>query len=184
MTISCSCGVAASVRRHPLRRAPLAERLALLAAAVRVEDGFCTVELDGSWHPDGEEPGLDCVVLADLDELDATEGLDPREATQVRAALTGVRLLGRDLPGPLEVDGLRLHVRPAWEYAPALVVSVDDAQGPVVELLAAPDEVDLLPALVELHRTGGRSALHRLARASWHRGRLREHLVVRAHAAA
>ncbi|WP_129336167.1 hypothetical protein [Cellulomonas endophytica] len=169
-TLSCSCGLVATTRRNPFAGLGLAERLALVEAAWSVEDGFLVLELDGAWHPAHGEPDEACVLLADLDEVDATAGLGTEEAARLRAALAGARLGGLDLPLPHEAEGLRVRVRPAREFAPALLVTAEDADGPALDaVVAAPADVpsaagEVLAAVVALHARHGRAGLVALDR--------------------
>ena len=63
------------------------ERAALIRDAFSVSGGFLALEVDASWHPGSVEPTESCVVLADLDSLDASAGLDADGAKAIRDLL-------------------------------------------------------------------------------------------------
>lgn len=162
VTISCSCGSVCDSRRNPLRGLDVAERLRLVEAAFSAHDGFLTLELDAAWHPGSDEPGPACVVLVDLDELDACAGLDEDDARTLRAALRGTRVAGRALPAPVLVDGTWFRVAPAQGYVPHVTYVVHDESGTVLEVDEPLVERDLLAELVDEFGRGGRDGLVRL----------------------
>lgn len=173
VTISCSCGTSATRRPNPLRGLPVEERLALVAEAFSVHGGFLTLELDASWHPGSDEPGTGCVVLADLDEIDACEGLDDEDGRRVRAALGPAHVTGRPLPRPVEVEGLTFRATPAAEFGPAVTYVAYDHDGTALEVVTPLSERDILADLVELYRAHGRPALVRVDRIAARAGLLR-----------
>jgi hypothetical protein len=166
VTISCSCGSTATRRPNPLRGLPVEERLALVADAFAAHGGFLTLEVDASWHPGSDEPGTGCVVLADLDEIDAAEGLTDDDARRLRAVLGAARVTGRPLPLPVELDGLTFRATPAAEFRPVVTYVAYDRDGTALEAVAELSERDLLGELVELYRDHGRPALTRVDRAA------------------
>lgn len=173
VTISCSCGAVTTSRRHPLLGLALADRLALVETAFAVEGGFLTLEVDGSWHPG--EPDESCVVLVDLDAIDAAAGLDEDDARRLRAALHLARSGGRMLPDEVAIGRIRLRARPADTFRPQVTYVVEDAGRPLLELTAEPGEPALLAALVAAHERLGPDAwahVASVARRSSSRGRL------------
>lgn len=162
VTISCSCGSVTDSRRNPLRGLDVAARLEAVGAAFAVHDGFLTLEVDAAWHPGSDEPGAACVVLVDLDELDACAGLDDADAQAVRAALRGTRVGGRTMPAPVLVDGTWFRAAPAQGFVPHVTYVVHDADGTVLEVDEPLVERDLLAELVDEFARSGRAGLVRL----------------------
>ena len=162
VTISCSCGSVCDSRRNPLRGLDLQARLDAVRSAFAVHDGFLTLELDAAWHPGADEPGPACVVLVDLDELDACVGLPADDAATVRAELRGIRVAGRTMPAPVVVDGTWFRVAPAQGFVPHVTYVVHDADGTVLEVDEPLVERDLLAELVDEFGRSGRPGLVRL----------------------
>lgn len=158
-TISCTCGSVSTTRRNPLRGLPLVDRVELVRTAYSVHDGFVALELDASWHPAADEPAVDCRVLVDLDELDATEGLDEGDARVLRALLRVGHVGGRLLAREVEQDGVRFRVTPADEFTSDVTYLVHDGARTLVEHTGPLAGVDLLDAMVTLHRDHGPAAL-------------------------
>lgn len=161
VTISCSCGAVTTSRRHPLLGLALADRLALVETAFAVEGGFLTLEVDGSWHPG--EPDESCVVLVDLDAIDAAAGLDEDDARRLRSALHLARSGGRMLPDEVARGRLRLRARPADTFRAQVTYVVEDAGRTLLEVTAEPGEPSLLEALVAVHDRLGADAWARVA---------------------
>ncbi|GCE78437.1 hypothetical protein CBZ_34930 [Cellulomonas biazotea] len=159
VTISCSCGSVCDSRRNPLRGLDVAERLRLVEEAFAVHDGFLTLEVDAAWHPGSDDPGPSCVVLVDLDEVDACVGLAADDAAAVRAALRGTRVGGRPLPAPVLVDGTWFRVAPAQGFVPHVTYVVHDGAGTVLEVDEPLVERDLVAELVDTFARAGRDGL-------------------------
>ena len=162
ITLSCSCGSAGSTRRHPLRGMSADERAALIRDAFSVSGGFLALEVDASWHPGADEPTEGCVVLADLDSLDASAGLDAAGAKAIRDLLEIGHVRGQALPAPVEVGSVRFRVAPADEFGPAMAYMVTDGTETLLDATVPVPHQDLLADLVELHRDLGTDALVRV----------------------
>ncbi|WP_421735741.1 hypothetical protein [Cellulomonas sp.] len=162
ITLSCSCGSAGSTRRHPLRGMSADERAALIRDAFSVSGGFLALEVDASWHPGSDEPAEGCVVLADLDSLDASAGLDAAGAKAIRDLLEVGHVRGQALPAPVEVGSVRFRVAPADEFGPAMAYMVTDGTETVLDATVPVPHPDLLPELVAVHRELGVDALAQL----------------------
>jgi hypothetical protein len=158
-TISCICGSVSTTRRNPLRGLPLAERTELIRRAYSAHDGFLALELDASWHPAADEPAVDCRILVDLDELDATEGLTDDESRTLRELLRVGHVGGRPLARAVEQHGLTFRVTPTDEFTSHVSYLVHDASRTVLEYSGPLGDIDVLDALVTLHRDHGTAAL-------------------------
>ncbi|MEN0130247.1 MAG: hypothetical protein AAGC49_12460 [Brevundimonas sp.] len=158
VTISCSCGSASTTRANPLRGLPLADRVDLVRAAYSVHAGFLTLDVDASWHPSADEPREDCVVLLDMDALDATEGLDEPDARSLRNLLEIAHVRGRLLPQPVEVGTARFRVAPADEFDGTVTYLVLDGATTLLEQ-TGPLDRGVLDELVGLYRAFGTAAL-------------------------
>ena len=145
VTISCSCGAAATSRTHPLRGMPIEERMELVRTAYSAYDGFLTLEADASWHPGSSEPDPGCVVLVDMDALDACEGL-----ADVR---------GRVLPPPVEIGTVRFRVSPSFGFDAEVVYVVHDGPQTLLELTCAYGGRGELASLVALYSEHGPAAV-------------------------
>ncbi len=141
-----------------MRGLSLGDRLELLREAYSVHDGLVALELDGSWHP-GAEPGVECVVLADLDLVDASEGLSDEEARSLAAFLRLSHVRGRLLPDEVVVDGVRFRVTPADEFTGHVTYLVHDGELTLLESTGPYEGRATLPALVALYRAYGRAAV-------------------------
>jgi len=180
VTISCSCGAVTTARRHPLVGLGLAERLALVEAAFAVEGGFLTLEADASWHPAASDPDEACVVLVDLDAIDASAGLDDEDARRLRAALHLARSGGRMLPDEVALGRTRFRARPADSFRPQVTYVIEEAGRTLLEVTAEPGEPPVLGALVDAYDRLGPDAAARVAavaRRRSSRGRLAAALV-------
>lgn len=158
VTISCSCGAASTTRSNPLRGLPLVERVDLVRGAYSVHAGFLTLEVDATWHPAQHEPDEACVVLLDMDALDATEGLDEADARSLRNLLEIAHVRGRLLPRDVEHGTVRFRVAPADEFTGEVTYLVLDGTTTLLEQ-TGPLQRDLLDELVALHQAYGRAAL-------------------------
>ena len=65
-------------------------------------------------------------MLADLDSLDASAGLDAAGAKAIRDLLEIGHVRGQALPAPVEVGSVRFRVAPADEFGPAMAYMVTD----------------------------------------------------------
>ena len=155
ITLSCSCGSAGTTRRHPMRGLSADERAALIRDAFSVSGGFLALEVDASWHPGSVEPTESCVVLADLDSLDASAGLDADGAKAIRDLLEVGHVGGQPLPAPVEVGSVRFRVAPADEFGPAMSYLVTEGTETLLESTVPVPHDDLLPALVAVHSERG-----------------------------
>jgi hypothetical protein len=158
VTISCSCGSASRTSRNPLRGLALTDRVDLVRAAYSVQAGFLTLELDASWHPAQDEPSEACVVLLDMDALDATEGLDEPDARSLRNLLEVAHVRGRLLPPPVEHGTVRFRVTPSDEFDGSVTYLVLDGATTLLEQ-TAPLDNGLLDELVDLFQTYGPATL-------------------------
>ena len=131
------------------------ERATLIRDAFSVSGGFLALEVDASWHPGSVEPTESCVVLADLDSLDASAGLDADGAKAIRDLLEIGHVRGQPLPAPVEVGSVRFRVAPADEFGPAMSYLVTDGTETLLEATVPVPHADLLPALVAVHRERG-----------------------------
>ena len=131
------------------------ERAALIRDAFSVSGGFLALEVDASWHPGSVEPTESCVVLADLDSLDASAGLDAEGAKAIRDLLEIGHVRGQSLPAPVEVGSVRFRVAPADEFGPAMSYLVTDGTETLLEATVPVPHDDLLPALVAVHSERG-----------------------------
>jgi hypothetical protein len=162
ITLSCSCGSAGTTRRHPMRGLSAVERAALIREAFSVSGGFLALEVDASWHPGSDEPAEGCVVLADLDSLDASAGLDADGAKAIRDLLEVGHVRGQRIPTPVEVGSVRFRVAPADEFGPAMSYVVTDGTETLLEATVPVPHADLMSALVTVHREHGVPGLTRL----------------------
>jgi hypothetical protein len=137
------------------------ERTALIRDAFSVSGGFLALEVDASWHPGSEEPTEGCVVLADLDSLDASAGLDAAGAAAIRDLLEVGHVRGQLLPTPIEVGSVRFRVAPADEFGPAIAYVVTEGTETLLDATVPVPHQDMLPALVDLYREHGADALVR-----------------------
>ncbi|GEK23031.1 hypothetical protein CXY01_35510 [Cellulomonas xylanilytica] len=135
------------------------ERAALIRDAFSVSGGFLALEVDASWHPGSVEPTESCVVLADLDSLDASAGLDAEGAKAIRDLLEIGHVSGQPLPAPVEVGSVRFRVAPADEFGPAMSYLVTDGTETLLEATVPVPHDDLLPALVAVHSERGAAGL-------------------------
>ncbi|MDM7830191.1 hypothetical protein [Cellulomonas edaphi] len=158
VTISCSCGSASTTRANPLRGLSLPDRVDLVRAAYSVHAGFLSLEVDASWHPSQDDAAESCVVLVDLDALDATEGLDPADARTLRNLLEVAHVRGRLLPQAVEHGSVRFRVAPADDFDGTVTYLVLDGATTVLEQ-SGPLERDLLDQLVGLYQSFGVAAL-------------------------
>ena len=131
------------------------ERAALIRGAFSVSGGFLALEVDASWHPGSDEPAESCVVLADLDSLDASAGLDAAGAKAIRDLLEIGHVSGQPLPAPVEVGSVRFRVAPADEFGPAMSYLVTEGTETLLEATVPVPHDDLLPALVAVHSERG-----------------------------
>jgi hypothetical protein len=159
VTISCSCGAASTTRRNPLRGLTLDERTALIRSAFSVHAGFLAVEVDGSWHPAHVDPTEACFVLADLDAIDATDGLTGDDARRVRDLLDQSHVGGRALPVEAQVGSVRFRVTPADDFMGRLTYLVHDGAATLLEVAVPREEPHVLADLVDLFRTHGAAAV-------------------------
>jgi len=163
VTLSCSCGAVTTSRRNPLRGLSLEERTELVRTAYSAHDGFLTLELDASWHPgageDGFAPDEGCVVLADMDALDACEGLSDDERYGLTALLGITHVRGRVLPEPAEVGSVRFRVAPAYGFDAEVTYVVHDGPTTLLEVTCAYGGRDELASLVRLYRDLGPAAV-------------------------
>ncbi|CAM5786755.1 Ribosome maturation factor RimP OS=Cellulomonas persica OX=76861 GN=CPE01_13700 PE=4 SV=1 [Cellulomonas persica] len=159
VTISCSCGAAANSRTHPLRGVPIEERMDLVRTAYSAYDGFLTLEVDASWHPGSSEPEADCVVLVDMDALDACEGLSDEERHGLSALLGIAHVRGRVLPPPVEIGSVRFRVSPAFGFDGEVVYVVHDGPQTLLEVTCPYGGRGELAALVELYSEHGPAAV-------------------------
>jgi len=162
ITLSCSCGSTGTTRRHPMRGMSADERAALIRDAFSVSGGFLALEVDASWHPGSDAPTEECVVLADLDSLDASAGLDADGASAIRALLEIGHVRGQALPAPVEVGAVRFRVGPADEFGPAMSYVVTEGTETLLAATVPVPHDDLMPALVAAHRAHGRDGLARV----------------------
>ncbi len=162
ITLSCSCGSVGTTRRHPLKGLSADERAALIRRAFSVSGGFLALELDASWHPGDDEPAESCVVLADMDSLDASVGLDAEGAARIRALLEHAHVGGRPLPAPVDVGAVRFRVAPSEEFVPAVTYLVTDGTETVLEVSVSMPHEGLLDSLVALHQAEGVPGLARV----------------------
>ena len=131
--------------------------------AYSAHDGFLTLEVDASWHPGlghgDDEPGAGCVVLVDMDALDACEGLpdDERRGLETLLGISHVR--GRVLPAVVEVGSVRFRVSPSFGFASEVTYVVYDGPTTLLELTCAFGGRDELRSLVELYRAHGPAAV-------------------------
>ena len=158
MTISCSCGSASTTRHNPLRGLALADRVDVVRAAYSVHAGFLTLEVDGSWHPVQDEPDEACVVLLDMDALDATEGLDEPDSRSLRNLLEVAHVRGRLLPLPVQHGSARFRVAPADEFDGSVTYLVLDGATTLLEQ-TAPLARGLFDEVVALYQAFGPAAL-------------------------
>ncbi|RHA37136.1 hypothetical protein [Cellulomonas rhizosphaerae] len=158
VTISCSCGSASTTRRNPLRGLSLEDRVELVRDAYSVHAGFATLEVDASWHPAQDDASEACVVLLDLDALDATEGLDDADARCLRNLLEVAHVRGRLLPPLVAVDGVQFRIAPDDVFTGDVTYLVHDGSTTLLEH-TGPLERALLDELVGLHRAFGPAAL-------------------------
>lgn len=159
VTISCSCGAASTTRRNPLRGLTVDERATLVRSAFSVHAGFLAVEVDGSWHPVHVEPTEACFVLADLDAIDATEGLTGEDARRIRDLLDESHVGGRALPVEAQVGSVRFRVTPADDFMGHLTYLVHDGPATLLEVGVPRSEAHVLAELVDLFRSHGRAAV-------------------------
>lgn len=159
VTISCSCGAVTTSRRNPLHAMSAAERFECVRTAWSACDGFLTIEVDASWHPGTDAPDERCVVLVDMDALDACAGLDPIEAEGIAALLRLAHVRGRVLPDPVLVGPVRFRVTPAEEFTGAVTYLVHDGETTLLEHTCAYGGRDELTSLVDLYREHGAPAL-------------------------
>ena len=163
VTISCSCGAVTTSRRNPLRGLPLEERMETVRTAYSAHDGFLTLEVDCSWHPgahdEDDEPGTGCVVLVDMDALDACEGLPVDERRGLTALLGISQVRGRVLPAPVEVGSVRFRVSPSFGFDSEVTYVVHDGPTTLLELTCPFGGRDELRSLVELYRAHGPAAV-------------------------
>lgn len=138
------------------------QRAALIRDAFSVSGGFLALEVDASWHPGSDEPTEGCVVLADLDSLDASAGLDADGAKTIRDLLEIGHVRGQSLPAAVEVGTVRFRVAPADEFGPAMSYLVTDGTETLLEATVQVPHVDLLPELVAVHGELGADALARV----------------------
>jgi hypothetical protein len=138
------------------------ERAVLIRDAFSVSGGFLALEVDASWHPGSDEPTEGCVVLADLDSLDASAGLDAAGAKAIRDLLEIGHVRGQALPAPVEVGTVRFRVAPADEFGPAIAYMVTDGTETLLDATVPVPHQDLLADLVDLHRDLGAEALVRV----------------------
>ena len=161
-TISCSCGATTSSGRNPLRGLTLEDRVELVRTAYAVNDGIATLELDGSWHPGGE-PDPWCVVLVDVDLVDACAGLTPDERRSLSTLLGLAHVSGRLLPAPVEVasegGAVRFRVTPADEFTGAVTYLVHEGARVLLEVTEQLDDRRTLGALVALYQDHGPAAV-------------------------
>ena len=135
------------------------ERAALIRDAFSVSGGFLALEVDASWHPGSDAPTEACVVLADLDSLDASAGLDADGASAIRRLLEVGHVRGQALPAPVEVGPVRFRVGPADEFGPAISYVVTDGTETLLEATVPVPHDDMLPALVAVHSSRGATGL-------------------------
>ncbi|GEL96086.1 hypothetical protein [Cellulomonas composti] len=157
-TISCSCGATTTTRGNPLRGLSLEDRVELVRTAFAVDDGIATLELDGSWHPGGE-PDVACVVLADVDLVDACVGLRADERRSLSTLLGLSHVSGRLLPAPVEVGPVRFRVTPAEEFTGAVTYLVYDGPRTLLEITEQLDDRRTLGLLVALYQDHGPAAV-------------------------
>jgi hypothetical protein len=138
------------------------ERATLIRDAFSVSGGFLALEVDASWHPGTVEPTEACVVLADLDSLDASAGLDAEGATAIRALLEVGHVRGQRIPAPVEVGSVRFRVAPADEFGPAMSYVVTEGTETILEATVPVPHADLLPSLVAVLAEQGLDGLARL----------------------
>lgn len=138
------------------------ERAALIRDAFSVSGGFLALEVDASWHPGSEEPTEGCVVLADLDSLDASAGLDAAGAKAIRDLLEVGHVRGQALPSPVVVGQVCFRVAPADEFGPAIAYVVTEGTETLLDATVPVPHQDVLPALVDLFREHGVDALVRV----------------------
>ncbi len=131
------------------------ERAALIRQAFSVSGGFLALEVDASWHPGSDEPTESCVVLADLDSLDASAGLDADGARAIRALLEIGHVAGQPIPSPVEVGSVRFRVAPADEFGPAMSYVVTEGTETLLEATVPVPHENLMPALLGVHRELG-----------------------------
>lgn len=159
VTISCSCGAAATSRTHPLRGMPIEERMELVRTAYSAYDGFLTLEADASWHPGSSEPDPGCVVLVDMDALDACEGLADDERRGLSALLGIAHVRGRVLPPPVEIGTVRFRVSPSFGFDAEVVYVVHDGPQTLLELTCPYGGRGELASLVALYSEHGPAAV-------------------------
>jgi hypothetical protein len=138
------------------------ERAALIRDAFSVSGGFLALEVDASWHPGSDEPSEGCVVLADLDSLDASAGLDAAGAKAIRDLLEIGHVRGQALPAPVEVGSVRFRVAPADEFGPAIAYVVTEGTETLLDATVPVPHQDLLAELVALHGELGTDGLVRV----------------------
>ncbi len=127
--------------------------------AYSAHDGFLTLEVDASWHPGSSEPEPDCVVLVDMDALDACEGLSDDERRGLDALLSVSHVRGRVLPSPVDVGSVRFRVSPSFGFDGEVVYSAHDGAQTLLEVTCPYGGRGELAALVELYRTHGAAAV-------------------------
>jgi hypothetical protein len=159
VTISCSCGATATSRRNPLAGMTLAERLERVRTAWSAHDGFLTLELDAAWHPGSSEPDPSCVVLVDMDALDACTGLGDQEGEGIAALLRLAHVHGRVLPPAVEVGPVRFRVTPAEDFVGEVTYLVHEGPRTLLEVTCRYGGRDELASLVELYRVHGPAAV-------------------------
>lgn len=169
VTISCSCGAVTTSRRNPLRALGLEERMEAVRTAYSAHDGFLTLEVDASWHPGladagqgdepGEEPDEDCVVLVDMDALDACEGLPDDERAGLERLLGISHVRGRVLPPPVEVGPVRFRVSPSFGFDGEVTYVVHEGATTLLEVTCPYGGRDELRSLVDLYRAHGAAAV-------------------------
>jgi hypothetical protein len=98
-------------------------------------------------------------VLADLDSLDASAGLDADGATAIRDLLEIGHVRGQRLPAPVEVGSVRFRVAPADEFGPAMSYVVTEGTETLLEATVPVPHQDLLPVLVAVHEERGVAGL-------------------------
>jgi len=158
VTISCSCGSVSTTRRNPLSGLTLRDRVEVIRAAHSVHSGFLALEVDAAWHPSSADPDVSCVVLADLDAVDASEGLTPQEARMVQDLLEVAHVRGRLLARAVDHGPLRVQVAPADDFAGTVTYVVQDGPTTLLEI-DEPYDAQLFADLADPPATLGRTAI-------------------------
>ncbi|WP_029291343.1 hypothetical protein [Cellulomonas sp. HZM] len=158
IAISCSCGSTSTTRSNPLRGLTLGERCDRIRGAHSVHGGFLALEVDASWHPSADEPSPSCVVLADLDALDASVGLADDEARVVRNMLEVAHVGGRLLPRPVDAGGAVVTVTPADDFLGTVIYAVQHGPRTLLEV-EEPFENGVAQELADLFARHGAAAV-------------------------